>query len=39
MTLPLQGIKVIEMGQLIAGPFAAKMLAELVPTLARSSHL
>jgi len=27
MTLPLQGIKVIEMGQLIAGPFAAKMLA------------
>ncbi|MBC3485649.1 CoA transferase [Pseudomonas sp. SWRI50] len=28
MTLPLQGIKVIEMGQLIAGPFAAKMLAE-----------
>lgn len=28
MNLPLQGIKVIEMGQLIAGPFAAKMLAE-----------
>jgi len=28
MTLPLQGIKVVEMGQLIAGPFAAKMLAE-----------
>ncbi|WNF54211.1 CoA transferase [Pseudomonas sp. SG20052] len=28
MNLPLQGIKVIEMGQLIAGPFAAKILAE-----------
>lgn len=28
MSLPLQGIKVVEMGQLIAGPFAAKMLAE-----------
>ncbi|GAB7528943.1 CoA transferase [Pseudomonas sp. 3A(2025)] len=28
MSLPLQGIKVIEMGQLIAGPFAAKMLAD-----------
>jgi crotonobetainyl-CoA:carnitine CoA-transferase CaiB-like acyl-CoA transferase len=28
MTLPLQGIKVIEMGQLIAGPFASKILAE-----------
>jgi crotonobetainyl-CoA:carnitine CoA-transferase CaiB-like acyl-CoA transferase len=28
MNLPLQGIKVVEMGQLIAGPFAAKMLAE-----------
>jgi formyl-CoA transferase len=27
-TLPLQGIKVIELGQLIAGPFAGKMLAE-----------
>lgn len=28
MSLPLDGIKVIEMGQLIAGPFAAKILAE-----------
>jgi len=28
MTLPLKGIKVIEMGQLIAGPFAAKILGE-----------
>ncbi|WP_273820634.1 MULTISPECIES: CaiB/BaiF CoA transferase family protein [Pseudomonas] len=28
MSLPLQGVKVIEMGQLIAGPFAAKLLAE-----------
>lgn len=28
MSLPLQGIKVVEMGQLIAGPFAAKILAE-----------
>lgn len=28
MNLPLQGIKVIEMGQLIAGPFAAKILGE-----------
>lgn len=28
MNLPLQGIKVLEMGQLIAGPFAAKILAE-----------
>ncbi|MCD5992462.1 CoA transferase [Pseudomonas sp. CDFA 602] len=28
MNLPLQGIKVVELGQLIAGPFAAKMLAE-----------
>jgi formyl-CoA transferase len=27
-TLPLQGIKVVELGQLIAGPFAGKMLAE-----------
>jgi len=26
--LPLQGLKVIEMGQLIAGPFASKMLGE-----------
>lgn len=26
--LPLSGIKVLELGQLIAGPFAAKMLAE-----------
>ena len=26
--LPLQGIKVIELGQLIAGPFCARMLAE-----------
>ncbi|RRV18057.1 CaiB/BaiF CoA transferase family protein [Pseudomonas saudiphocaensis] len=26
--LPLQGIKVIEMGQLIAGPFASKLLGE-----------
>ena len=26
--LPLQGIKVVELGQLIAGPFAGKMLAE-----------
>lgn len=28
MDLPLSGIKVLELGQLIAGPFAAKMLAE-----------
>jgi formyl-CoA transferase len=28
MTKPLDGIRVLEMGQLIAGPFAAKMLAE-----------
>lgn len=28
MNLPLDGIKVVEMGQLIAGPFAAKILAE-----------
>jgi formyl-CoA transferase len=28
MTKPLKGIRVLEMGQLIAGPFAAKMLAE-----------
>ncbi|MCW8278795.1 CoA transferase [Pseudomonas sp. PCH199] len=28
MSLPLDGIKVVEMGQLIAGPFAAKILAE-----------
>ncbi|WP_462379300.1 CaiB/BaiF CoA transferase family protein [Pseudomonas sp. Marseille-QA0892] len=27
-TLPLQGLKVVEMGQLIAGPFASKMLGE-----------
>src|SRR5690606_39082052 len=27
-TLPLQGLKVIEMGQLIAGPFASKLLGE-----------
>jgi formyl-CoA transferase len=26
--LPLQGVKVVELGQLIAGPFAGKMLAE-----------
>ena len=26
--LPLQGLKVVEMGQLIAGPFASKMLGE-----------
>ncbi len=28
MTRPLEGIRVLEMGQLIAGPFAGKMLAE-----------
>jgi formyl-CoA transferase len=28
MTKPLEGIRVLEMGQLIAGPFAAKMLGE-----------
>jgi crotonobetainyl-CoA:carnitine CoA-transferase CaiB-like acyl-CoA transferase len=28
MRLPLQGVKVVELGQLIAGPFAAKMLGE-----------
>ena len=28
MPLPLEGLKVIELGQLIAGPFAAKILAE-----------
>src|SRR5262249_40350400 len=28
MPLPLQGIKVIELGQLIAGPFCARILAE-----------
>ncbi len=27
-SLPLHGLKVIEMGQLIAGPFASKMLGE-----------
>ncbi len=27
-SMPLQGLKVIEMGQLIAGPFASKMLGE-----------
>lgn len=27
-TSPLEGVRVLEMGQLIAGPFAAKMLAE-----------
>src|SRR3546814_16107865 len=27
-SLPLQGLKVIEMGQLIAGPFASKLLGE-----------
>ncbi|CAE6713886.1 Succinyl-CoA--L-malate CoA-transferase beta subunit [Paraburkholderia domus] len=28
MTKPLEGVRVLEMGQLIAGPFAGKMLAE-----------
>lgn len=28
MTKPLEGLRVIELGQLIAGPFAGKMLAE-----------
>ncbi|MGP1615845.1 MAG: CoA transferase, partial [Pollutimonas bauzanensis] len=28
MSKPLDGIRVLELGQLIAGPFAAKMLAE-----------
>jgi len=28
MTRPLEGLKVLELGQLIAGPFAAKILAE-----------
>ena len=28
MTLPLSGLRVIELGQLIAGPFASKILAE-----------
>ncbi|EUC12514.1 UNVERIFIED_ORG: formyl-CoA transferase [Burkholderia sp. CF145] len=28
MTSPLSGVRVLELGQLIAGPFAAKMLAE-----------
>ena len=28
MTLPLSGLRVIELGQLIAGPFASKMLGE-----------
>lgn len=28
MSLPLEGIRVVEMGQLIAGPFASKILAE-----------
>ena len=28
MVRPLEGVRVLEMGQLIAGPFAAKMLAE-----------
>ncbi len=27
---PLEGIKVIELGQLIAGPFAGKLFAEFV---------
>ncbi|PMS36846.1 CoA transferase family III [Trinickia symbiotica] len=28
MKRPLEGVRILEMGQLIAGPFAAKMLAE-----------
>ena len=28
MALPLQGVKVIELGTLIAGPFCARLLAE-----------
>jgi len=28
MSLPLSGLRVIELGQLIAGPFASKILAE-----------
>ena len=28
MTKPLEGVRVLELGQLIAGPFASKMLAE-----------
>ena len=28
MSLPLEGLRVIELGQLIAGPFAAKILGE-----------
>ena len=28
MTLPLSGLRVIELGQLIAGPFASKILGE-----------
>ncbi|MCA8164157.1 CoA transferase, partial [Burkholderia cepacia] len=28
MTRPLDGIRVLELGQLIAGPFAGRMLAE-----------
>jgi formyl-CoA transferase len=28
MTTPLEGVRVLELGQLIAGPFASKMLAE-----------
>ena len=28
---PLAGLKVLELGQLIAGPFAAKTLADLAP--------
>ena len=29
---PLAGVRVIEMGQLIAGPFAGKTLGDLAPT-------
>src|SRR3569833_4423638 len=28
MVMPLEGLRVLELGQLIAGPFASKMLAE-----------
>ena len=36
--MALAGVRVVEMGQLIAGPFAGKTLGELAPTWSRSSR-